>query len=392
MTRHSAFPGSRREPKASRSDGVTGSGHRSRQRVGTQVRRGVAPIALVVTLLVAACGGDTTTDEPATTAAGGTTTTRPTRVTLLTHDFFAVPDEVLATFEEDTGIRVEIVRGGDAAPVVNQAILAAGNPVADVLFGVDTTLLSRAVEADLFEPYVSDASVADDLPTAGGLVTPIDLGDVCVNYDIDRVPSVPDSLDDLTGPDLAGQLVVPDPRASSPGLAFMLSTIARFGETGDYTWLDYWADLRSNDVEIAADWGTAYYGSFSGAGTGDRTIVVSYASSPPAEVLFSDPPIDTATTAVMEDGCFRQVEYAAVLRGADHPDAARMLIDFMLSLEFQQSVPTSMFVLPVHPDAELPAVFTDNTIIPADPETLDPDLIEANRERWLNEWSDTMLR
>ena len=333
---------------------------------------------LAFTLLAAACGGD---PEPAT-------------VRLLTHDFFAVPDELLAGFTSETGIEVEIIRGGDAGIVVNQAILAAGNPVADVLFGVDTTLLSRTIDADLFEPYRSRAGerFIAAYGTAGDFVTPIDFGDVCLNYDTKLLPDPPDSLEDLTDEQYRGMLVVPDPTISSPGLAFLLATIDRFGENGPYTWRDYWADLRANDLQIVADWGTAYYSSFSATGTGSRSIVVSYASSPPAEVLFSDPPIDRATTAVIEDGCFRQVEYAGVLRGTPNDEPARRFIDFMLGVEFQESVPTSMFVFPINPAATLPDVFIDNTSVPSDPTSLEPDLIEQNRERWLTEWVDTALR
>jgi thiamine transport system substrate-binding protein len=187
-------------------------------------------------------------------------------------------------------------------------------------------------------------------------------------------------------------LVVPDPTISTPGLAFMLATIAHFGETGDYTWLDFWADLRANDVAIVGDWGTAYYGSFSGAGDGDRPLVVSYASSPAAEVIFADPPVDHGSTGVIEAGCFRQVEYAGILRGTSNPAGARALIDFMLGLPFQESVATGMFVFPVRPDAELPAVFLENAIVPAEPASLNPAEIEANRDRWLKAWTDVVLR
>lgn len=318
----------------------------------------------------------------------------PDTVRLLTHDFFAVPDELLAEFATDTGIEVEIVRGGDAGIVVNQAILAAGNPVADVLFGVDTTLLSRAVDANLFEPYRSDAGdgFIDAFGTAGDSVTPIDFGDVCLNYDLGLLPDPPASLEALTAQKYRSMLVVPDPTISSPGLAFLLATIDRFGEDGPYTWRDYWADLRANDVEIVADWGTAYYGSFSATGTGIRPLVVSYASSPPAEVLFSDPPIDKATTAVIEDGCFRQIEYAGVLRGTPNEEQARRFIDFLLGVPFQETVPTSMFVFPVNPAAALPEVFIGNTSLPPNPVRLDPGVIEQNRERWLTEWIETVLR
>lgn len=337
----------------------------------------IAALTVTLVALFAACGND-----------------GPGTVRLLTHDFFAVPDELISEFTATTGYEIEILRGGDAGLIVNQAVLTAGNPVADVLFGVDTTLLSRAIEGDLFVPYRSPS--LDEVPRAlhvvNDVATPIDIGDVCLNYDSEVIEQPPATLRDLTDPRFASALVVPDPTISTPGLAFMLATIAQFGETGTYTWLDYWTDLRANDVAIVADWGTAYYGSFSGAGSGDRPIVVSYASSPPAEVLFADPPIETATTAIIADGCFRQVEYAGLLRGADNTKGGRALIDFMLGESFQAAIPTSMFVFPVRADIELPAVFIDNTAVPTEPKALEPGDIEANRDRWLAEWSNTVLR
>ena len=191
-------------------------------------------------------------------------------VTVVAHDFFAVSQEVLDQFTADTGIQVTILRGGDAGIVVNQAVLTAGNPVGDVLFGVDTTLLSRAVDAGVFEPFASTRLAQVPVEYRGdGAVTPIDVGDVCLNYDPAAFGPglpVPATLADLTDPRYAGMLVVEDPSISSPGLAFLLSTIAEFGEDGPYTWQDYWADLRANGVVVAPDWGTAYYGRFSGSG------------------------------------------------------------------------------------------------------------------------------
>ena len=315
-------------------------------------------------------------------------------VRVVAHDFFAVSDSVIAQFEEETGIEVRIIQGGDAGTVVNQAILTRGNPVGDILFGVDNTLLSRALDAEIFERY--ESFLIPEIPDGLELspfVTPIDYGDVCINYDKsafgDDLPP-PSTLEDLADPRYRGMLVVEDPTISSPGLAFMLATIVRFGETGDYTWLDYWADLRANDVEIAPDWGTAYYGMFSGASDGDRPIVVSYATSPTAEVFGAEPPIPELSTAVMRDGCYRQIEFAGILVNADHPLGARKFIDFMLSLEFQEDVPGQMFVYPVRPDADLPTWFGDR---PTDtPPGLDPAAIDANREQWLAEWSDVVLR
>lgn len=318
----------------------------------------------------------------------------PPLVRIVVHDFFAVSDEVIDQFTAETGIEVTILQGGDAGIVVNQAILTRGNPSADILFGVDNTLLSRALDAEIFERYESFLipEVPDEFELSP-FVTPVDYGDVCINYDRsafgDDLPP-PATLEDLADPRYRGMLVVQDPTISSPGLAFMLATIAKFGETGDYTWREYWGDLRTNDVAIAPDWGTAYYGMFSGAGDGDRPIVVSYATSPAAEVFGAEPPIPETSTAVMRDGCYRQIEFAGILTNADHPQNARKFIDFMLSLEFQEDVPGQMFVYPVRPDAQLPAWFGDR---PGEtPPGLTPEEIEANRERWLSEWTLVVLR
>jgi thiamine transport system substrate-binding protein len=313
-------------------------------------------------------------------------------VTILAHDFFAVSPEVLASFTAQTGIEVRLVLGGDSGLVVNQALLAAGNPVADVLFGVDTTLLSRALDGDLFVPYVSPAvGLIPEGFMEDTRVTPIDFGDVCINYERaafdDLAP--PSGLRDLADPRYSGMLVVEDPTISSPGLAFLLATIAEFGESGPYTWQDFWTNLRANDVLVAADWGTAYYGHFSGAGDGDRPLVVSYASSPGAELVFSNPPPAAPSTAALGSGCFRQVEYAGILRGTTNRAAAEQFIDFMLSLEFQEDVPGSMFVYPVRPDAALPSWLEP---APAVSRTMAPGRIEANRDRWLAEWTRLILR
>ena len=335
----------------------------------------IAALAAAV-LLAGSCGA---------TPEGGT-------VRLLAHDFFAVSPDVLAAFTAETGIEVEVILGGDAGLLVNQAILTAGNPVADVIFGVDTTLLSRALDGDLLVSYVSPVlGLIPDEFTVDTRVTPIDFGDVCINYDraafTDLAP--PTTLRDLADPRYAGMLVVEDPTISSPGLAFLLATIAEFGESGPYTWRDFWRDLRDNDVLVASDWGTAYYGSFSGAGDGDRPLVVSYASSPGAELVFSDPPPAEPSTAAMTAGCFRQVEYAGILRGASNRSGAEDLIDFMLSQQFQEDVPDSMFVYPVRPDAVLPDWIG---AAPPAAATIPPRRIEANREAWLAEWTRLVLR
>ncbi len=335
---------------------------------------------------------------------GGTAAAQsPTTLTVIAHDSFNYSEEVMAAFTEATGITVEVLRLGDAGSLVNQAILSRENPLGDVLYGVDNTFLSRALAEDLFIAYQSPALT--DVPEAFLLdpeyrVTPVDYGDVCLNYDAAYFEAndlpIPQSLADLTDPAYRGLLAVQNPATSSPGLAFLMATIAVFGEEGETTYLDYWRELAANDVYISQDWTDSYYGQFSGAAgsEGNRPLVVSYASSPPAEVFFADPQPENAPTGaiVADDTCFRQIEFAGILNGTDNQAAAEQFIDFLLSVEFQEDMPLQMFVFPVNANAELPEVFAEYAQIPENPIILDPTVIDENREAWIQAWTETVLR
>jgi thiamine transport system substrate-binding protein len=351
----------------------------------------------VVGLIVASCGGDgsdaTSTTADATTETPSTTTAQT--VTVISHDSFAggVTADTFAVFTAETGITVEVLPAGDAGSMVNQAILTADNPIADVMFGIDDTFLSRALNAGIFSPHESPllADVPDELELdPEHRVTPIDRGDVCLNYDIDYFSdglTPPLNLEQLTNPEYADLLVVESPATSSPGLAFLLSTIATFGEDG---WQDYWRALVENGVRVVSDWDTAYYAESTWWG-GDRPLVVSYASSPPAEVLFADPPVDEAITGVIDEGCYGQIEFAGVLAGSGNETAGGMLIDFMLTPEFQSQIPLTWFVFPANETVPLPDEFVEYTVVPASPNRLDPDVLEENREGWIEEWTEIVL-
>jgi len=282
--------------------------------------------------------------------------------------------------------------------VVNQAILTNGNPQADVLYGIDSTFLSRAIDEQLFVAHEAEAldEVEPTLvPDRRGCVTPIDFGDVCINYDKAYFEAhdlaVPTSLDDLRDPAYKDLLVVENPATSSPGLAFLLATVEAFGEDG---WEEWWGDLRDNGVDVVDGWEEAYYSSFSGGlgSEGDRPLVVSYASSPPAEVLFADPPVDEAPTGVLDASCYRQVEYAGILAGTEHPTEAGLLVDFLLSETVQSDLPLSMFVYPAREDIELPREFLDFVVDPQEVFQLQPVDIARNREDWIDRWTDVVLR
>ncbi len=322
----------------------------------------------------------------------------PANLVLMTHDSFNISEGVLAQFTAETGHQVEIFKAGDAGEMVNKAILTGDAPLADVLFGVDNTFLSRALDNDLFLPYESPrlADIPGELQLdAQHRALPVDFGDVCLNYDrawfAARGLPPPAGLEELAGPAYRGLTVVENPATSSPGLAFLLATIAHFGEEG---YLAYWQRLVENDVLVTNGWEEAYYGQFSAASDGDRPLVVSYASSPPAEVYFAaSPPAEPPTGAVTAPGtCFRQIEFAGILKGTQNEAAARQLVDFLLSRPFQEDVPLQMFVYPANREAALPEVFVRYGPLAEEPASLDPALIAANREQWIAAWTEVVLQ
>jgi thiamine transport system substrate-binding protein len=328
---------------------------------------------------------------PAPTPSG------PRELKVMTHDSFAASEGVIQAFESANNAKVTLIPSGDAGTALNKAILSKGNPIADVFYGVDNTLLSRALSEDVFEPYASQAiaGVSDSFKLdPQNRLLPVDYGDVCPNYDVAYFSSTglqpPQSIADLTRPEYKGLLVVENPATSSPGLAFLLATIGRFGESG---WLDYWKSLVANDVLVVNDWESAYNTEFSIHG-GTRPIVISYGSSPPAEVIYATTPTDTAPTAVVtgDRSCFRQVEFIGILKGTHNRDLAEKWVDFMLSTTFQEDMPLQMYVFPVNPKAKLPDEFVRFTTIPSETAAVSPDAIAAGREQWLKEWTEAILK
>lgn len=332
------------------------------------------------------------------TATATPVSTEPQTLTVMTHDSFAVNEDVVKAFEEANNARLVFLQSGDAGAVLNKAVLTKDAPLADVLFGVDNTFLSRALEADIFEPYQSPA--LNEIPDAFKLddsnrAHPVDYGDVCINYDkayfAAQNLAVPQSLDDLTKPEYKGLLVVENPATSSTGLAFLLATVAHYGDS----FTEYWQALKDNGVVVVDGWETAYYNNFSASsGKGPQPLVVSYGSSPAAEVVFADPPIDDSPTASIlgPDTCFRQIEFVGILKGTQNRALAEKFVDFMLGKQFQEDVPLQMFVYPVNPSATLPEAFTKYAQAPEQTAQLAPDVIAEKRDAWIQAWTDVVLK
>ncbi|MEV5388285.1 thiamine ABC transporter substrate-binding protein [Streptomyces sp. NPDC052721] len=323
-------------------------------------------------------------------------------VTLVSHNSWAVSKKVLKDFEKQSGYKVRVLEDGDAGQAVNKAILTKDNPQGDVFFGVDNTLLSRALDNGLFQPYTAKGldkvGAAYQLDKDKHRVTPIDYGDICVNYDkayfSEHRLTPPQSFADLAKPQYKNLLVTENAATSSPGLGFLLGSAAQFGDGG---WQDYWKKLKANGVKVVDGWDQAYYEEFSGSSQGkkaggDRPLVVSYASSPPAEVIYAKKRPATAPTGVATGTCFRQTEFAGLLSNAKNPKGAKAFIDFLVSKEFQEDMPLNMFVYPVLQGAEVPAEFTEYGPAAKDPETMAPGKIAANRDQWVKSWTSLVLK
>jgi len=291
------------------------------------------------------------------------------KVTLVAHDSFAISDESIAEFQEASGFELEIIRAGDAGSLTNRLVLTKDSPIADVVFGIDNTFRGVADENGIIERGLVQVAFAD----------------VCFNYDRvwfeERGITPPDSWRDLTKPAYNSLAVVTNPLSSSPGLAFLATTVAAFGEPG---FEQYWKELIDNGVMVASGWEEAYFTYFSGSsGNGDYPIVLSYSSSPAAEIREDG----KSQTAALLNECFRQTEFVGILAGAKNSEGAKALVDFLLAESFQNTMPGLMYVYPVNESASIPAEWAE--FGPAGRSTIGEDLsIATHREKWQSKWSE----
>lgn len=317
---------------------------------------------------------------------------------VLVYDSYAVSEELVAKFETDNGVKLQFIEAGDGTELLNRAILTKDAPIADVILGINSVLVSRALENDLLESYAAPAlgKIAERYKIdAENRVLPFDHANVCLNYDTEYFAeknlAVPTKLEDLITPAYQGMLSIENPVSSTPGLAFMLLTIDIFGEDG---YLLYWQDLAENGAEIVPDWSTAYYTNFTaGGGDGHQPIVVSYDTSPAAAPFYAEEPMEKAPTAavVADDTCFEMIEYIGILKGTEKADLAQKFVDAVLSPEWQSDMPGQMFVYPVNADAEIPEIFTKFAPLPENPVSIAPAIVAENFETWLQKWSNAII-
>jgi thiamine transport system substrate-binding protein len=291
---------------------------------------------------------------------------------------------VIPKFEDKHGVEVKVVSVGDAGQVLNRAILEKDNPRADIVLGIDNNMLSRALEEEVLQPYRSpnlDAIPEQLIFDSTHSVTPFDYGYFAFVYDSDALENPPESLEELTDPRFHKRVIVEDPRTSSPGLGFLLWTIAVYGE--DY--LEYWKRLEPNLLTITDGWDTAY-GMFT---SGEAPMVLSYTTSPAYHVEYEQ--TDRYRALLFEEGNYLQIEGMGILKGAPHPALARKFIDFILTEDFQAEIPLTNWMYPVDPDVATPDSFS---FAPRPEQALQLPAAEIrkNRDRWINAWVKQVSR
>ncbi|MFC7459473.1 thiamine ABC transporter substrate-binding protein [Hydrogenophaga defluvii] len=312
---------------------------------------------------------------------------------VLTHSSFNLPKPLLGEFERVAAVRLQLIKGGDAGEMLNKLILTRAKPIADVVFGIDNALWHKARAANVLDTYDGPAARRPSVAEVGAGVVPVTYGFVNLNADkawlAREKRSAPTNLLDLTRPEWAGKLVVPNPATSSPGLAFLLATVGGMGEEAAFAW---WVQMRANGLKVVKGWSEAYYTEFSRNG-GSRPLVVSYASSPAAEVFFSKEKITEPPTLnlLLKGGVFRQVEGVALVRGGGQRAAAGQFIEFLRSPAVQQALQTEMWMLPADKGAA-PVAALASVPTPAAVDNPSAETLAANSGQWVTRWTRTVLK
>ena len=320
----------------------------------------------------------------------------PVPLRVLTHSSFDLPKELLAQFEKDAGVKLQIVKAGDAGEMTNKLILTKARPIADVVYGIDNTLAPRAQAAGVLEAYEGPAARRGAAAPVGEHLVPVDMGYVSLNIDkawfAAKGLALPTRLEDLAQPAYARLLVVQNPATSSPGQAFLQASIAGLGEEAAFAW---WASLRANGVKVVKGWTEAYYTEFTRNG-GTRPIVVSYASSPAAEVFYAKEKLSVSPTAnlFLKGGVFRQVEGVALVKGGNPAarDAATRFIEFLRSAPAQQALQTTMWMFPAEVGSARVDVMKAHASEPASFDNPSATDMSSKAKTWLQRWTKVVLK
>ena len=305
-------------------------------------------------------------------------------VLIYTYDVFPEPLEtaVVEHMADAHGVEVIFERFQETGGILSQLRREGDETPADVVIGLDNTYADEILNTELFAFYrpedlslVDQSLLSDELP-----VVPFDYGHIMLNYDSEALDDPPETWEELTDERFRDSIILMDPRTASPGRNFLLFTVAYFGEDG---FLDYWRRLSPNILTFTATWSEGY-GLYT---QGEAPIVLSYDTSPAYHIAFEE--TERYRNLILSDSAYAQVEYAGLVAGSDRREDAGLVIDYLVSQEFQNQVPLNQFMYPINPNASLPEAF-DETARASEIINLDVGRVAENFDEWLGAWEEIM--
>ncbi|MBJ23765.1 MAG: hypothetical protein CMB64_03760 [Euryarchaeota archaeon] len=330
-----------------------------------------------------------------------------TELVIATYDVYALTDEMIGDFENQTGITVSMIKLDDAGSVLDYLIQNKGTETIDLAIGLDNTYLQTAIKQGVLTEHLANNldNISQDAlaPYNGPFAVPFDMGHVCLNYDSSIVDgqnmTVPTSLWNLTEEEWRGKVAIPSPITSSPGRAFMLATLDYFNSLGESTseFEEWWSAMEENDVIITSGWSEAYethytggYGEYEAGYVGDAHITVSYCHSPGVESWYNGNWTKSAALNLPKTSFF-QVEYISSVMGGDQQSSA-LFIEFLLSEDINSNMPVQNSMYSVLEGFDLPEEngYLFHSIIPNEPSEISMIEIEENMESWLLLWNKAM--
>ncbi len=284
-------------------------------------------------------------------------------------------------FELQCGCDLELIGVGDAVAMLNRLKIEGKRSSADIVLGLDNSLVSDAQATGLFAPHATDTSA---VTVPGGfssdIFVPFDYGHFAVIFDSDRVKNPPASLEELVSGDPSLKIAIQDPRTSTPGLGLLLWMKAVYGDKAG----EAWSRLKGRVLTVSPDWSGAY----ALLTKGEAAMVFSYVTSPAYHRIAEG--TDRYRAASFLEGHYLQVEVAGMtLKGAENPLAAKFLA-FMVSPAFQDIIPQTNWMFPAAKTTAPLGPVWDELVKPANTLAIPATEIAANRKSWIEEWLSAM--
>ena len=301
------------------------------------------------------------------------------KLTIYTYSSFASDwgpgPKIKTSFEKSCGCELEFIALDDGVSVLNRLRLEGKNSQADIILGLDDSLMATAKKTGLLSEHKTDLS-AINLKNGWTDKTfvPFDFGYFAFIYNSEKLKNPPKSLKELVEQRDDLNIIYQDPRTSTPGLGLMLWMKSVYGEDVNGAW----KQLAKKTVTVTKGWSEAYNMFLQG----EADMVLSYTTSPAYHMIAEGK--NQYVAANFSEGHYTQTEVAAIVKTSQHKTLAKQFMRFMLSNDFQSNIATGNWMYPVT-DVRLPDEFKKLTS-PVKSLSFSSEIVEKNRKAWTKEW------